>query len=176
MKNATEVSHTKGVLWKSRIAASIAGNPMLINRAIGLIQKCVQWSVHGLWRRFGVWTVLTVSVIMVVFSALMHHVATQEQHSPKDHFMVNNLEWTNLANQLAQIQSQRKKYELEEENIKAQLKLLQSNKSFECGRFSFVCETRKGIVQYAKIPELATVDLDSYRSGEIETWRFKVLY
>jgi hypothetical protein len=113
---------------------------------------------------------------MVALIALMHHVETQEQHLPRQHSMVNSNAWLNLANQLSQTIAQRKKYELEEENIKAQLKLLQDNKSFECGRFSFVCETRKGTVQYNKIPELTNVDLEQYRSGEIETWRFKVLY
>jgi endonuclease/exonuclease/phosphatase (EEP) superfamily protein YafD len=176
MKNAAEVSHTEGVSWKSRIAASIAGSHMLIGLATGLIQKCARWSVRGRWKHFGVWTVLMASIIMVALIALMHHVAIQEQHSPRQHSMTNNNTWLNLANQLSQTIAQRKKYELEEENIKAQLKLLQDNKSFEFGRFSFVCETRKGTVQYAKIPELATVDLDNYRSGEIETWRFKVLY
>ncbi len=176
MKNATEVSHTEGVSWKSRTAASIAGSHMLIGLATDLIQKCARWSVRGQLKRFGAWTVLMASITMVVFSALMHHVVTQEQRLLRQRSMINNNTWLNLANQLSQTIAQRKKYELEEENIKEQLKLLQDNKSFECGRFSFVCETRKGTVQYAKIPELATVDLDSYRSGEIETWRFKVLY
>jgi hypothetical protein len=85
--------------------------------------------------------------------------------------MINNEKWILVAQQLAKVQSLRKKYELEESK-----KLLQNNESYEEGRFSFALEVRKGTIKYDQIPELKNIDLEQYRGPNIDSWRFKVLY
>jgi hypothetical protein len=43
----------------------------------------------------------------------------------------------------------------------------------ECGEAVFGWQTRKGSVEYAKIPEIQTVDLEKYRKDDVRAFYFK---
>ena len=68
------------------------------------------------------------------------------------------------------------KEQIKELNEKAailaeQLKALSKNKSILHDNYKFVLQLRKGPVEYYRIPELRSIDLDLYRKDNVITWK-----
>lgn len=74
--------------------------------------------------------------------------------------------WKYTAEKYIELSTKRKELEKQEEELKAQLiEMSNNNNSKGCG-VSVSFYSRKGNVQYDKIPELKNVDLESYRAEE----------
>lgn len=85
----------------------------------------------------------------------------------------DNREWQQAVENFALCKARLEKYKEHEAEARENLiKLAKSTgvkKTTGCG-VSVTRSTRKGNVQYAKIPELKDVDLDKYRGKESEVW------
>jgi len=58
--------------------------------------------------------------------------------------------------------------------LRAKLQYILGDKEkMECGEAVFGWQTRKGSVEYAKIPEIQTVDLEKYRKDDVRAFYFK---
>jgi len=86
--------------------------------------------------------------------------------------MTNRLElWAIIAKEAYEAQQQRLEATYKERKLIDQLKALSDNKSATCGEYVFALSFRKGSVDYKRIPSLVGIDLDEYRSEDVETWK-----
>ena len=76
-----------------------------------------------------------------------------------------------LASQLYDLKQTLKGMEEHKERLEKELKALVDNKSFTSPLYVFVCESKKGNVDYKSIPELASVDLERYRKSSTSVWK-----
>lgn len=90
--------------------------------------------------------------------------------------MDQNSFWMSLAERYNELQSNRKRIELEEKRVKEEMISLQNNQPFQSGRYALDMVVRKGSVNYKDIPELKGIDLESYRGEEVTSWVFKKLW
>lgn len=82
--------------------------------------------------------------------------------------------WSVLREKWQIVCADEKRIQLEKEEIKnAILKKADDHEVCESGLFVRKA-TRKGNVDYKKIPELSVVDLEQYRKSPIEYWEIKV--
>lgn len=96
----------------------------------------------------------------------------------KDYRVKNDDLWNHVAQKWHPVYNKRKELELqlkeveeEEKKIKDELISLANNKNSMGAGVKLCRIIRKGNVEYAKIPELETVNLEAYRKDPIETWR-----
>lgn len=82
--------------------------------------------------------------------------------------------WIKTADTLYELKKQIKELRKQEKELTEQLKTLSGHKSIVCGPFQFNMSLRKGPVQYAQIPELQHVDLDQYRTADVEQWKLEL--
>lgn len=83
--------------------------------------------------------------------------------------------WLMIATQAYDLGQQRKKLEQEEKKLRDQLILLSEGKTKAEGRYIFMKETRKGSIEYGKIPLLSSMDLEIYRKPDVEAWKLIVI-
>ena len=57
------------------------------------------------------------------------------------------------------------------ERLKDQIILMCGNRNARVGNQKITKIVRQGSIDYAKIPELKTINLDSYRKADIVSWR-----
>lgn len=72
---------------------------------------------------------------------------------------------------LWQTQREMEKLKVEAQRLKSMLLHESNHSSIITSSFSYIKSYRKGPVQYKSIPELFNVDLEEYRSEEVETWK-----
>jgi putative phage-type endonuclease len=75
------------------------------------------------------------------------------------------------AGKLAKLMVKQKQIEIEVKELRAELLALCNHPRQTCGGLKFTKVTRKGSVDYSKIPELFSVDLENYRGPSVESWR-----
>lgn len=90
----------------------------------------------------------------------------------RDLIQVNDPEAIFIARELADVDTEIRKLEQEKEKLKTRLIEKVGYQSSKVGEFRLVRYTRRGTVEYTKIPELANVDLEKYRKKPIQSWRF----
>jgi hypothetical protein len=86
-------------------------------------------------------------------------------------FIAQNEVWIAVAEKLNKIQELKSYYTKIEQELKEELRSLSDNKSSEGGDFIFEVTFRAGTVEYARIPELKSVDLDQYRKDAVASWK-----
>ncbi len=82
--------------------------------------------------------------------------------------------WKHVAERYTMISQKRKELEKEEEELKTQLISMSDAKNCRGYGVSVSSYKRKGSVQYDKIPELQSIDLDKYRSEEKTMYRVNI--
>lgn len=92
------------------------------------------------------------------------------------HALPQGEEWTNVAAQAYKAREMRKKYELKERMLMDQLKEMSHETQSVGGKFVLKMSIRKGSVEYSKIPELSSIDLDQYRKEESIVWTLKEIH
>jgi len=80
-------------------------------------------------------------------------------------------EWRELAERYKNIQKVRSELDEEEKGIREQLAIISNGMPAKGHGLTFVRASRKGNVDYNKIPELRNVDLEQYRKPGSEYWR-----
>lgn len=85
----------------------------------------------------------------------------------RDYVYHGDAHWAKLAERLKAI----RELQAEEEAIKKELIALAQGKNAMGAGIKLAKCTRKGAVDYAKIPELKTVDLEAYRKKSSEYWK-----
>jgi len=83
--------------------------------------------------------------------------------------------WISVADRKFKVQNELKRLREEDSQLAAKLKTLSGGKTTKRGRYEYKRSLRKGGVDYKAIPELKTVDLDTYRKPEVEIWRLQVV-
>ena len=81
------------------------------------------------------------------------------------------MEFTLLATELWEIQKIRKSYEEKEEQLKQQIKSICNDENYSAGGFTYSYIIRKGNVDYSRIPELKSINLDDYRKEDVKQWK-----
>jgi len=82
-----------------------------------------------------------------------------------------NMEFDLLAGELYSHEVQARHFKALAEKIKSDLKKLCNGTPHMTQSFAFMTDTRKGNVDYSKIPELNGVDLDDYRKKNVVSWK-----
>lgn len=95
---------------------------------------------------------------------------TPPKLTDRDYFHRHDVAWRDLANELAAVQKEKAKLEERESAIKAELQILCEGKNCKGFGVAVYKTLRKGTVDYAKIPELKSVDLEKYRKEPLEVW------
>jgi hypothetical protein len=83
--------------------------------------------------------------------------------------------WVNKAKEVYAIQEKRRQLEKLEAIMMAELKSVSEEKNSHGGGFILESYERAGNVEYGKIPELKTVNLERYRKEPVVVWRLKNL-
>jgi hypothetical protein len=92
----------------------------------------------------------------------------------EDH-KIRDQKWIEIAENCFKIQQVRKHYETLERRAFEHLKEISEGLSSKGGRFVYTCTFRKGSVDYAKIPELKSINLELYRKQDTQAWYFKTI-
>jgi len=79
-------------------------------------------------------------------------------------------DWIEVSNRWLEISAQIDALKKQQHELKAQLIELSTSQSSVGGGVRLVRCIRKGVVQYAEIPELKEVDLEKYRKASTEVW------
>lgn len=89
----------------------------------------------------------------------------------RDYITNEDQEWIGLACQWRQVNEQMKSLEIKDKAIRARLISLTNGMNTQGGGVRLSKLMRKGNVDYSKIAEIKSVDLDSYRKPPIEYWK-----
>jgi hypothetical protein len=95
--------------------------------------------------------------------------------SDKDFHLVVNEEWEMCAIEWEKIQTQQQFLDKRDKELR--IKLIEmaeamGKKNLTGGGVKVCKSTRKGNIQYDKVPELHKVDLEKHRGAIVEFWRF----
>lgn len=96
---------------------------------------------------------------------------TPPESSSKDYVEIDDPLWQQCASNWMSITSQIKHLESVEEELRKQLIFLSGESNSKGAGISLCQVSRKGNVDYAKIPELKGVDLEKYRKEATSSWR-----
>jgi putative phage-type endonuclease len=83
----------------------------------------------------------------------------------------DNEEWKRLAMDWRKCQQQKRDIEIREKDLRSALVLMSSNENAKGWGLKLTKISKRGSVQYVKIPELQGVDLEKYRGTTSEYWR-----
>lgn len=72
---------------------------------------------------------------------------------------------------LYKVQQDLKKLTAECDQLKDELKKLTNDEGARAGGFHWTYDVRKGTIDYGKIPELKTINLEQYRKEETKAWK-----
>ncbi len=84
---------------------------------------------------------------------------------------IQNEEWKELAERYRGIQKILDELEVEEKDIRKKLEVISNGMPAKGYGLTFMRASRKGNIDYGKIPELRNVDLEQYRKSGSEYWR-----
>lgn len=87
--------------------------------------------------------------------------------------LVNQKLWEEKASELYIVMQQVKELEEKKSILMKDLKYLSNNQTYFSFPYLFEKSFAKGSVNYAVIPQLIGVDLDSYRKSDTERWSLK---
>lgn len=90
----------------------------------------------------------------------------EDEYVKRDDFL-----WQQCASRWKSLTNSIKELEKEEEELKKQLVFLSGESNTKGAGISLCQITRKGNIDYARIPELIGVDLEMYRKPSITSWR-----
>jgi putative phage-type endonuclease len=96
---------------------------------------------------------------------------TPPELTDRDYHIKSDDIWTSTAGKWLSISQQLKEIEMQEKNLRDQLISLSDKKNSIGGGIKLCKSLRKGNVEYNRIPELNTIDLDVYRKEPSEVWR-----
>lgn len=91
-----------------------------------------------------------------------------------DFEVISAMEMIELAREYQTLDQQIKGLSERQDAIKDQFKLQTKGRPTKCGGLIMQAVTRKGNVDYAKIPELKNVDLEKYRKSAIQSFRINI--
>lgn len=91
--------------------------------------------------------------------------------SEKDYVQRNDLLWKQCASKWNLVNSAIKHLQEEQEELRNQLIALSGQSNTKGAGISLCQVTRKGVVDYSKISELKSVDLEPYRKPPTSSWR-----
>ena len=86
-----------------------------------------------------------------------------------------NEAWSQNAKQLHNIRIQIKELEEIENELRNKLIALSDGQTRQDDTFVFEMYTRKGSVDYSKIPVLKTIDLEEYRKESMACWKLNLI-
>ena len=89
----------------------------------------------------------------------------------RDYQTVDSPEWLNIASKWKHVTSQLSALEAEEKKLRESLISLSGNQNSKGGGIAVMKGMRKGSVDYKKIPELRSLNLDAYRKESISYWK-----
>ena len=95
---------------------------------------------------------------------------TPPKLTERDYIQRSDTAWRELAEELGALLEQKEALEAREVEIKQALRDLSEGKNSKGFGVAFYKTTRKGNVDYAKIPELEGVNLEQYRKDPSEVW------
>ena len=81
--------------------------------------------------------------------------------------------WRAKAEMLWHLEEQVRNDNREALKLKEELKTLSNGLNSRCRGLTFSCSTRRGSVDYSRIPELIGVNLESYRKTPVVSWSLK---
>lgn len=84
-------------------------------------------------------------------------------------------EWCKLSQKWLEIRHQMHLLEAEEKTLRDAIIQLAGDQNVTGGGLRVKRLTRKGLVQYAQIPELQNVDLEKYRKEPLTVWHLQPL-
>jgi len=96
---------------------------------------------------------------------------TPPEPSESDYIEREDDLWTSCAMKWKTLKEAMKGLEKEEEDLRKQLIFLAGESNTKGGGISLCQVTRKGNVDYGKIAELKSIDLEQYRKSPITSWR-----
>lgn len=96
---------------------------------------------------------------------------TPPEPDERDYIERNDDLWLECASKWQSVNAALKDLEKEEESLRKQLIFLSGESNTKGGGISLCQVTRKGNVDYAKIPELKSLNLDLYRKSSSTSWR-----
>lgn len=96
---------------------------------------------------------------------------TPPPSSEDDYIERSDSLWQQCASKWRTVSQQIKDLEKQEEDLRKQLIFLSGESNTKGGGISLCQVQRKGNVDYSKIPELKSVDLEKYRKESINSWR-----
>jgi putative phage-type endonuclease len=89
----------------------------------------------------------------------------------RDYLQKTDENWLTMANRWKQIRNRIKELEQEEESVRSALIYLADQQNATGGGIRVQTVSRKGLVDYTKVPELQGVDLEKYRREGTQTIR-----
>lgn len=98
----------------------------------------------------------------------------EPEKTDRDYAKRNDTCWRDAAQKYIGLSTMKKQLDEQVEEAKSALLLLAGDQSSEGCGVKVLKSSRKGNIQYAKIPDLQHVDLDYYRSPPTEQWRILI--
>lgn len=95
----------------------------------------------------------------------------EPEKTDRDYNKRNDTCWRDAAQKYIALSSMKKQLDEQVEEARQALLFLAGDQSTEGCGVKVLKTSRKGAIQYQKIPDLKNIDLDYYRSPPIESWR-----
>lgn len=89
----------------------------------------------------------------------------------EDYVAMEDEQWVQTAKEYLEVKSQIHSLKEKEESLRKNLIRFSGGLNAKGGGIQISRQLRKGPIDYAKIPELKVIDLNSFRKKPIETWR-----
>jgi hypothetical protein len=80
---------------------------------------------------------------------------------------------TSLCDQLYKTTQLRKKLEQRETQLMSELKKSAKEKEFDKNGYRFIKIIRRGSIEYTKVPELQSLNLEPYRKPDVSYWKLE---
>lgn len=92
----------------------------------------------------------------------------------RDYSIKYDTHWQHVCNRFKQIQSQKKEIEEEETILRNEIIRLCDGNNCEGFGVRSKKVTKKGVIDYSKIEELKSIDIERYRKEETEYWKISI--
>lgn len=97
------------------------------------------------------------------------HILNNRVRHIGDH--MDYIRWIEVASKAYELQLKRKELEDEEDQLIKELKSLSEDQSQRAGGYWFIRSERKGSIDYAQIPMLKDINLESFRRPNTYIWK-----
>ena len=81
--------------------------------------------------------------------------------------------WEQKAKELHHLEKLKNECAARAQEIKKELIHLSGGQSYRGENFVFTCHMRRGPIDYKRIPELRSIDLDRYRKSYVTAWKLE---